>query len=144
MHKQILKDATEEQLRKFACIAIGKVHNQIPDLYDELELDLYKLVYGCHFNEAMLNKALSHMINEDGSTGGFWSLEKTNSIARNYDVKFDTFNEYDWCYVMNMLYSDYYGVVSNDTASYVSLALKFLNDKDAPPGKAFKYFLAMN
>lgn len=36
-----------------------------------------------------------------------------------------------------------YGSVSNETSAYVKLAKKFLQDKDAPEGKALKYYLAM-
>ena len=44
---------------------------------------------------------------------------------------------------MNMIYSDYYGAVSNDVSTYVKLAKKFLMDKDAKEGKALCYYLAM-
>ena len=44
---------------------------------------------------------------------------------------------------MNMVYSDYYGVVDDSVGSYLKLAKKFLMDKDAPQGKAFKYYMAM-
>ena len=44
---------------------------------------------------------------------------------------------------MNMLYSDFYGVVSNDVNTYYRLAKNFLDDKDAPEGKALKYYLTM-
>lgn len=55
----------------------------------------------------------------------------------------NNFNEYDWNYVMNMIYSDYYGAITNDTSAYGKLAKKFLMDKDAKHGKAFHYYLAM-
>jgi len=42
-----------------------------------------------------------------------------------------------------MLYSDYYGSVPNDVSMYAKMAKKFLEDKDAPEGKALKYYLAM-
>lgn len=44
---------------------------------------------------------------------------------------------------MNMIYSDYYGAVSNDIGIYIRLAKKFLEDKDAKEGKALCYYLAM-
>ena len=44
---------------------------------------------------------------------------------------------------MNMIYSDYYGSVPNETTSYAKLARKFLEDKDAEEGKALRYYLAM-
>lgn len=46
-------------------------------------------------------------------------------------------------YVLNMMYSDYYGAVPNDTNTYIRLALKFLEDKDAKEGKAYCYYMAM-
>lgn len=75
--------------------------------------------------------------------GPHWTLEQTNSVARSNGIDFDTFNEYDWNYVMNMMYSDYYGAVSNDTNMYAKLSKKFLEDKDAKNGKAFCYYMAM-
>lgn len=83
------------------------------------------------------------MVNEDGSFGGHWTLEQTTSVAKNNGVEFDHFNEYDWCYVMNMLYSDYYGSIPNETSVYLKMAKKFLDDKDAKDGKAYRYWLAM-
>ena len=59
------------------------------------------------------------------------------------DIRFTNFNEYDWNYVMNMMYSDYYGAVPNDVNSYIRLAVKFLEDKDAKEGKAYCYYMAM-
>lgn len=44
---------------------------------------------------------------------------------------------------MNMVYSDYYGAIPNDTATYFKLAKKFIDDKDAKQGKALSYYLAM-
>ena len=42
---------------------------------------------------------------------------------------------------MNMMYSDYYGVVPNEVSSYVKLAKRFLEDKDSSVGKALRYYL---
>ena len=83
------------------------------------------------------------MVNEDGTKGIHWSLADTTSVAKSNGIVFEKFNEYDWCYVLNMIYSDYYGSVSNDISTYVRMASSFLNDKDAPKGKALKYYLAM-
>lgn len=42
---------------------------------------------------------------------------------------------------MNKMYSDYYGAISNENESYYKLAKKFLDDKDTPKGKAFRYYI---
>ena len=144
MHKKILEDATLEQLKHFADYVIREIKSYDEHLYESFEMCLYKKVYGYHFSEWMLKKALDSLENEDGTRGGHWSLADTNSVAKQYGIVFVDFNEYDWNYVMNMIYSDYYGTVSNDTSSYVKLADKFIRDKDAGPGKAFRYYVAMN
>lgn len=143
MHTKMLKDATDAQLREFIDDALKMIKETNHCLYEDLELYLYKEIYGCHFNEWMLDKALSKMINEDGSTGAHWNLTDTNNLAKQVGISFTNFNEYDWNYVLNMIYSDYYGSVNNDVSTYAKLARKFIEDKDAPEGKALKYYLAM-
>lgn len=143
MHKMLIKQATPEQLKEFVDDALSMLKETNPRTYEDLELYLYKEIYGPHFNDWMLEQATKSMVNEDGTTGPHWTLEQTTSVAKSNSITFDSFNEYDWNYTMNMIYSDYYGAVSNDTSVYVKMAKKFLMDKDAKKGKAFCYYLAM-
>ena len=143
MHNTLIQKASEEQIKTFTAHVLNRVKSYDKNMYDELEMELYYDIYGCHFNEWMLDYALANMVNEDGTNGGHWTLEQTNSVARDNNIKFQNFNEYDWNYVMNMIYSDYYGAVSNDISSYVKLAKRFIMDKDATKGKAFHYYMAM-
>lgn len=144
MHTRIIEDATLEQLKDFAHYSLGMVKRIDEDVYEDIEMYLYKEVYGCHFTKWLLDKALKEMINEDGTIGGHWSVEQTTMVARNNGLEFKHFNEYDWNYVMNMIYSDYYGSVPNETTVYFKMAKKFIEDKDAEDGKALKYYLAMS
>ena len=144
MHTKIIEEATLEQLKDFAYRAFDMLKRTVDeDTYEDIEMIMYKDVYGCHFNKWLLEKALKEMENEDGTMGGHWTLEQTTMVAKSNGIEFKNFNEYDWNYVMNMVYSDYYGVVPNETSSYVKLARKFLDDKDSTYGKALKYYLAM-
>ena len=143
MHKHLIKVASPEQLREFADDALSMLKETNPETYKELEKYLYKEVYGLHFNEWLLDEATKGMRNEDGTIGPHWNLEQTNSVAKSNGISFSKFNEYDWNYVMNMMYSDYYGAVPNDTNTYIRLAVKFLDDKDAKEGKAYCYYMAM-
>ena len=143
MHKQLLKEASFEQLKDFVNSTLDMLKETHNDLYNDLELYLYKELHGCHFTEWLVDKATSNMVNEDGSLGRHWTIEQTTSAAKQYGVSFDKYNEYDWNYTMNMIYSDYYGVISNDLSAYVKLAKRFLEDKDAKEGKALHYYLAM-
>lgn len=84
--------------------------------------------------------AVSKMKNEDGTEGGHWDYDTTTKVMR--DKGYD-FNPCDWYYVLNMVYSDYFSKDEPDDY-YFKLAYDFLKDKDAPVGKAKKYFLAMH
>lgn len=143
MHRKLVNAASYEQLRDFVMDALTMLKETNPNTYEDLELYLYKEIYGNHFCDWMLEKAGRGMVNEDGSTGLHWTLDQTTSVAKSNSITFDTFNEYDWCYVMNMIYSDYYGAVPNETSVYVKMSKKFLYDKDAKEGKALCYYLAM-
>lgn len=143
MHKKLLKVATFEQLKEFTDDALSMLKETNPNIYEDLEMYLYKEIYGNHFCDWMVDIATSKMQNEDGTTGPHWTVEQTASVAKQNGITFDHFTEYDWNYVMNMIYSDYYGAVSNDLSTYVKLSKKFLMDKDAKEGKALCYYMAM-
>ncbi len=138
---KMLAEANEEQLAEFASCILECADDRC---VSKLTMELYRMVYGCHFNEWSLKEALSELENEDGSQGPHWTLEQTTSVAKERDIAFGKgFNEYDWCYAMNMVWSDYYKAVTDDVASYARLAKRFLEDRDAPPGKAFRYYVSM-
>lgn len=139
MHKELLKHASDEQLREFVKEALSMIKETNHDLYEELEMHLYKEIYGCHFNEWMLERATKTMINEDGTKGPHWTIEQTTSVAKQYGIVFSEFNEYDWNYTMNMIYSDMYKVIPNEVQSYVRYSKAWLEDKDVKD-KAFKYY----
>ena len=92
------------------------------------------------FTRETAEYAVSKMKNEDGTEGGHWDYDTTTSVmkSKGYD-----FNPCDWYYVLNMVYSDYFSKDQPDDY-YFKLAYDFLKDKDAPVGKAKKYFLAMH
>lgn len=114
-----------------------------PDKYYDIKNDIYVLMHGYHFNEEMLECAYDHMINDDGTKAPKWTLEQTTQVAKSNGITFDHFNEYDWNYVMNMMYSDYSSIFADNLTYYLKLSTKFLMDKDAPKGKALRYYLAL-
>lgn len=109
--------------------------------YKEGIMLLRKVLKNEHFDEELLMESAEHMINEDGSSGHHWSVDQVKSVTAGMD--FGEYNCYDVTYVMNMLYSDYYPVLGNNTDYYVRMTKLFLNDKDAPPGKAVKYYFSL-
>lgn len=117
-----------------------KIENKV--LYDELMNGLYIMVYGEHFNAETAKKAVESMENEDGTTGAHWSLEDTTKVAQQNNINLPTakYNEYDWYFVLNMIYSDFCKVFGQDINLYIKVALAWLEDKDAANGKAYKYY----
>lgn len=140
MLKVILNDATKEDLMNFICDLMCELKITMPQVYETLLIDLHKNVYGFHFSKGLALKAVSELEDSNGNKGGKYSLEEANKIRRDYNI---SLNEYDFFYVLNMMYSDYSKLLNNDLASYVKMACLFLEDEDAPEGKALKYYLAM-
>jgi hypothetical protein len=143
MHKKLIEEASCEQIKEFATDFITMLKARDHDLYEEAEDWLYRSMYGCHFTSWSLKCALENMVNEDGTKGGHWNIEQTNQVAKSFGISFNHINEYDWNYIMNMVYSDYFGAVANELETYAKIAKRFLFDKDAPEGKAYKYYIAM-
>ena len=114
-----------------------------PKYYWDIIGELHELVNGEHFDESMAIWAVSQMKNEDGTMGAHWTETDTSSVAASEGISFDKFNRWDFYYVLNMIYSDYYNVIGSDTNMYIKMANAFLSDKDAPEGKAWKYWMAI-
>ena len=93
-----------------------------------------------HFREAAkmmeftredAEKWVSHMENEDGTTGAHWTMGQTDAVANVAGVHEKSCV---WWAAMNMMYSDYYGL--DRPEFYADLAKAFLMDKDAGGAEA--------
>lgn len=83
--------------------------------------------------------------NKDGSSGAYWTLEDVEKVAASMGIDWGckNYNIYDLYYTLNMVRSDYYKD-GQAPQYYADLAFDFLEDKDAPEGKAKRYYLAMH
>ena len=74
------------------------------------------------------------MLNDDGTTGGHWTIAQTTAVAQSIGVKFDHISDYCWNVAMNMMYSDYCTVANKYNVGtpefYACMAKAFLFDKD--------------
>lgn len=81
------------------------------------------------------------MENEDGSTGPHWSPEQTKQLLTQRGLDCDPWEFYA---IMNAIYSDDFKVAKkygvNSIDYYVDRAKAWLDDKDAMPDKAARYF----
>lgn len=105
--------------------------------------EMYEKANGRHFDEALYGYAASKMRNADGTKGAHWKAGEAVSAAKQRGATMDGYNDWDLAYAMNMAYSDYKGAVPDGVDSYAKIALAFLEDADAPEGKAYLYWLAM-
>nr|DAG70366.1 MAG TPA: hypothetical protein [Caudoviricetes sp.] len=86
------------------------------------------------------------MENDDGTTGGHWTVQQTTPLAANAGVVFAYITEDDWNVAMNMMYSDYCSVAAkygvNKPEFFADMAKAFLFDKDAkgPKEKLSAYY----
>jgi len=114
-----------------------------PKAYWDVMHDLHVLANGYYFDEECALWAVSQMQNEDGTKGQHWSIADTTSVAQSNGIMFDTFNVYDWYYVLNMTYSDYFSLIGSSVPTYIQFAKAWIMDKDAAEGKAYRYFQAI-
>ena len=81
------------------------------------------------------------MRNADGTVGPHWDLDQVKTVMQQRGVDVDL---PDFYAVLNMIYSDYSEVAKHLGISnidfYVGMAKAFLDDKDADPGKAARYY----
>lgn len=139
--KKLAENATKadmETLTELTGNFLEKIREKEPEV-DKL-ITKIDLMLNPDFTKETAEYAVSKMKNEDGTEGGHWDYDTTTSVlkSKGYD-----FNPCDWYYVLNMVYSDYFSKDQPDDY-YFKLAYDFLKDKDAPVGKAKKYFLAMH
>lgn len=122
---------------------LNDVQIEDPKAYQKVIGEIYVIVNGPYFDLACATKAIAAFQNADGTMGGKISLDMCNQMATTMGITFDKFNQYDWFYTVNMIYSDYCVVLGPTSNAYQELAKAFLTDPDAPVGKAYLYYQSM-
>lgn len=128
----------QEKLKKIVCDSIDRMKRYCPEEFYTTIYRIHCVAYGPHFDEHLAKKAVGRLRNVDGTVGEHWSMEQTDSIAKQEKIR----HKADFYYVMNMLHSDYAEILGNDAATYVKLAKAYINDQDSPEGKPFILWLA--
>jgi hypothetical protein len=99
--------------------------------------------YRDYHNAPKLSKAdilrwKQKMENEDGTRGAHFDMQQIMNAAEKLNVKFDEFDEREFCIAVNMMYSDYckvarkYVAPDKELMFFAELAKAFLEDEDAP------------
>ena len=98
------------------------------------------------FTREDTEKWVSHMENEDGTTGPHWTIAQTDAVANVAGVHVDKLTF--WA-CLNMMYSDYCTVANKYNVGtpefYACMAKAFLFDKDAksPNAKMAAYYFGI-
>lgn len=139
MHKMLINKILEshksedmENLKELIFDMFDTIKMYDYDEYKDMELELYKMIYGEHLNEDLARKWVSNMENKNGTRGEHWSVEQTDQYAGSH-------NRWEWYACMNMMFSDYYNPKFN-TDDYITMANNWISDKDVPSGKTLRYY----
>lgn len=121
---------------------VNEMHKKLkahcPAAYYDMLTKMHCVVYGPHFDEHTAKMAVARMKNVDETTGEHWTMEQTDTLASQNNIK----HKADFYYVMNMLHSDYSKVIGSDVSTYLKLSKAYMCDPDAPEGKAFVMWIA--
>lgn len=128
-----------DDAKRLVCEFAKEIKQKDKHLYNDIWYKLHCMAYGEHFDKELAEYAVGKMENADGTHGAHWTLEQTNQLAEQADIK----QLYDWYYVLNMMFSDYGKIFGNESTIYAKLAKAYINDVDAPKGKVFNTWLLM-
>lgn len=103
--------------------------------YWQAKLGVHECIFGSHFDKYLAQKAVSKMKNVDGTSGEHWTLEQIESVMKSHKLDYNCF---DFYYLMNMLYSDYEDIFSDNVDTYIKMACAYIDDPDADDGKVFR------
>lgn len=143
-YRALIRKAEKDNLVGFLTAEMETLEKTDPDMVGDLYRKLFRIVYGPHFSEDLYNDAVKCLRNADGTTGPKWTEAQITEYATDRGIQFGkNYNRFDFAYAMNMIYSDYFGVIPDETENYFRLAKAFIEDRDAPEGKAWKYYVAM-
>lgn len=117
--------------------AVEDLKENDKEKYCEIAYKIHKIAYDGHLGEELAKKWVAHMENKDGTKGGHWNWDETESVRKQYAPKL---NASDFYAILNMIYSDYYNS-RFDTATYAQLATDFIADKDVDDCKVLKYYM---
>lgn len=152
MHKELTKKIKEhgekfdmEHLMYYFEEAMDCLEEHAPEKHAKIMLCIHEMMYGEHFTEELLEEALCKIMEFDEMTAPYFGIQDSDKLAKQIGMSLGVkYNIYDFCYVLNMMCSDYKHVLGHTPITYAQLAKAFLEDGDAPEGKAYRYYKAMH
>lgn len=78
------------------------------------------------------------MDNINGTKGETYTFPACVAAAEKLGLSWEKYNKFDWYFTLNMIASDYVGIVED--VKFVEIAKDWLEDKDVPEGKGLRYW----
>lgn len=102
--------------------------------------DYYDRDYGkpLRLSKSDIHRWKKKLENVDGTHGEHYDMDQVMQVAERIGVKFNHFDEREYCLLVNVMYSDYCKVVrkhippEKELVFYAELAKAFLDDPDGP------------
>lgn len=133
---KIIEKSDTDSMINLACIfykVMDHIEDCDTDLYDDVILSLYEILYGKTFTE---EKAKEWVRSMEPVGQRFTIDEVVNEMSKiNYT------GDKTLAYIaVNMMCNDYKDVVESDISLAFKMAKDFLNDEDSVPDKLFNYW----
>lgn len=112
---------------RFAEKFIKKFRNLMPEIFAE---SMYQEEYGCHIVDRSLYEDAVSLLewSDEKGYGAKWDVDEILK-ASNIDFSNKNYYEYDFAYVVNMLWSDY-GHIFTEQSYFLKMAKAYLEDPD--------------
>ena len=113
------------------------------DQYDQRPEDMVKYLsnYGWHFTRKMCEFATRHMY-KGGKRLNALDKEKVDTILKNAGITLEYNQLYDYVYVANMAYADFYGSSIVNDAQLAKYIKDVIEDEDGYDGLVFNRWYA--
>lgn len=140
MHRKLIRkiadSGTPAQMEALADVLADAVDELDEDERKDTECALHRILYGDHLGAELAEEWVAAMINKDGTHGGHWTKEQAEEVRRKVAPSADPCDFYA---ALNMVYSDFFNP-RFDAEIYAIMAKDWLDDADAEPGKALRYY----
>ncbi len=137
---KIIENGKQEDMYMLGKIMIDLIYDlktSKPYWYKNIEYSMHKIAVGHTIGEHFARKWVCSMQNKDGSVGGHWSYEETDSVKKQLNLNYDCWEFYA---VMNYMYS-LHCKQNADLNYYVELVKDWFEDKSATECKTLKFYI---
>ena len=109
-----------------------------PELYNKYITKMKLANRHMGWDKSQAECAVRKMKNKDGTEGPHWTYDQTTDVLHSKGLEFE---EAEWHYVLNLVYSDHY-CEKFDTDTYIRLAKDVVSDMDVLPNSTKRTYIA--